>query len=545
MSRGYFPRELPPGLTTERLGAVASALTISKKRSKEWSTPARFSIGRPGGLRRQLSLTNPISQLAVASVVVEEWDKLSRHLERSTFSLSRPVATGHPNSRALAPSRRFFDRPYERLRRRRLAAYTLHADIAQFYPTIYTHSIPWALNGREAAKAALRSGTISSLLGDRLDEAMRTANDGQTVGIPIGPDTSLVVSEILLSSVDDALATRKDLEIVNGLRYVDDIELYFRSRAQAEDALVALEAELLRYELALNASKTSVTEMPLNIESSWRSVLHTTPVSSSTDRRAANDLAALFNLALEARRGNPNDPVVSYALQKARGLIRGPLSSAVVQDVALSSLNYEPSAFPYVCEVLIDAMAQGYKWDQQSVEGVINATLMKHAPLEHSYEVTWGLWALGALGLQLTADAARSIASMRDNASLLLYLWLNDLRQVDSFSAPDRLDLIEGSEDAHVTEDWLLAYESVVQGWASVPGVRKDVAFRRLLEAKVTFLRGFAIPRPQIRRAVDTGGGMDMSDTGASVCPRASDADESDASAGPGVVLPIAGLHVY
>jgi hypothetical protein len=50
--------------------------------------------------------------------------------------------------------------------------------------------------------------------------------DGQTHGIPIGPDTSLVVAEILLSSVDQSMLNAHP-DLISGFRYVDDYELSF------------------------------------------------------------------------------------------------------------------------------------------------------------------------------------------------------------------------------------------------------------------------------------------------------------------------------
>lgn len=43
-------------------------------------------------------------------------------------------------------------------------------------------------------------------LGNKLDYLVRQGQDGQTVGIPIGPDTSLVIAELLMHDVDKNLS---------------------------------------------------------------------------------------------------------------------------------------------------------------------------------------------------------------------------------------------------------------------------------------------------------------------------------------------------
>jgi len=64
--------------------------------------------------------------------------------------------------------------------------------------SIYTHSIPWALHTKEKARA----DTKYALPGNRLDLWMRECQDKQTGGIPIGPDTSYIVSEVIGTAMD-------------------------------------------------------------------------------------------------------------------------------------------------------------------------------------------------------------------------------------------------------------------------------------------------------------------------------------------------------
>ena len=95
--------------------------------------------------------------------------------------------------------------------------FILRTDIARFYPSIYTHVIPWAFHGKEQAKANRTEG-----LGNELDRLVRTAQDGQTMGIPVGPDTSLVIAEAVAASLDADLSQFR----LQGFRFMDD---YLRS----------------------------------------------------------------------------------------------------------------------------------------------------------------------------------------------------------------------------------------------------------------------------------------------------------------------------
>lgn len=148
------------------------------------------------------------------------------------------------------------------------ARFVLYTDTSRFYPTIYTHSIPWALHGKNTAKAQMHD---SALLGNILDQRVQATTGGQTLGIPIGPNSSLVVSELVACAMDKQLTDR--VPDMYGLRHVDDYHLYFQRKGDAERALDALHSVVHDFELELNPNKTSIAELPEPIEPTWVSEL--------------------------------------------------------------------------------------------------------------------------------------------------------------------------------------------------------------------------------------------------------------------------------
>ena len=71
----------------------------------------------------------------------------------------------------------------------------LTTDLSRFFPTIYTHSVPWAFHSKSVAKK--NKNPTLKYFGNLLDLALRQAQDGQTIGIPIGPDTSHMIAEAI------------------------------------------------------------------------------------------------------------------------------------------------------------------------------------------------------------------------------------------------------------------------------------------------------------------------------------------------------------
>ena len=61
-------------------------------------------------------------------------------------------------------------------------------NISSYFSTIYTHTIPWALYTKVLAKA--NRGKSDQYLSNTLDQHWMGMQDGQTIGLPSGPDTS-------------------------------------------------------------------------------------------------------------------------------------------------------------------------------------------------------------------------------------------------------------------------------------------------------------------------------------------------------------------
>ena len=97
--------------------------------------------------------------------------------------------------------------------------YMLCADIADCYPSIYTHSIAWALHDREVAKRSAQgdeNAKALTKLGDSIDKCIREMQCGETLGIPQGSEVFDFIAEIVLAYADSQLKRhwkRKKLKV--------------------------------------------------------------------------------------------------------------------------------------------------------------------------------------------------------------------------------------------------------------------------------------------------------------------------------------------
>ena len=121
------------------------------------------------------------------------------------------------------------------------------------------------------------------------------------MGIPIGPDTSLIIAEIIAAAVDERLMD----ENVVGVRFMDDFEIACETRRDAEQSLEKVERALCtRPELAINPLKTAIHELPLALDYHWRRDIADVKFSQgeNTSRR---DVIRFFDKTFELQENFP------------------------------------------------------------------------------------------------------------------------------------------------------------------------------------------------------------------------------------------------
>ncbi len=190
---GYLPSQLPPPFTTVSLSANYIALLAvwdslppanGGKVPKAPPTKAEvFSVARAGHQRRTTCIPNPVAQTYLCREVVLSWGSIVRHFRRSRISASHPRFRRDASRAAILPSMQGL---YERrLLKGAGFRYVLRTDISRFFPTVYTHSIPWAVHGKATAKTKKNRNNLSAkFYGNLLDLAVRQCQDEQTFGLP-------------------------------------------------------------------------------------------------------------------------------------------------------------------------------------------------------------------------------------------------------------------------------------------------------------------------------------------------------------------------
>jgi len=345
--------------------------------------------------------------------------------------------------------------------------YLLVTDIDNFYHSLYTHSIPWAIHTKSVAKM----NRSSNLLGNRLDTLVRIGQDKQTVGIPIGPDTSLLFAEIILQASDQNVLD--EFGTLTGFRYLDDYEICFSSLAEAEDCLRVIESALSHHELSLNPRKTRIISLPHALEDGWRTDLNQFEIRT-TQRTQYNDLISYFSKAFDFSKRNPDSSILRYAIARLRSVRVEEYNWRLLQLLLLQCATSEAGTLPYIFEQFIIYHGNEYSFARNLLEETINSLIKYHAPIGHGSEVAWSLWGAIAFSVPLHSESANTVSEMDDSIVALLAL---DAEQRGLFMTP----LDKSNWSHYMTREslyeglWLLSYEANVKGWLPSVGHRDHV----------------------------------------------------------------------
>jgi hypothetical protein len=269
LNDGYFPEEyvLPPcfkvgGVKLNREPFFDNLNNLKEKELVNVSYPKTSLTHRIFGIQHPKFYHDMVYWL------VKDWQLVVNHLfndETKIFTYSLPIPVTKTEGLSLSPIRsgRMIYEWIEMAERDLIVdavnySYLVRTDITNFYASIYTHSIPWALHEKNKS----RDDKEHALLGNKLDRLLQYSNDKKTNGISVGSALSDLIAEIILSKVDrDVSLKLKDIEFV-GVRFKDDYRILCNSESDAKKVLKTISDELNKYNLNINEAKTKINKLP-------------------------------------------------------------------------------------------------------------------------------------------------------------------------------------------------------------------------------------------------------------------------------------------
>lgn len=318
LAYGMFSSKLPPIFTAEDFFAKRDKLDFNKKdKAKDY---IKFESMRNTNVPRRLAIPHPYAYHNLCNLLKENWKDIRKYFD----SCCRNQMPGHRVSRIhlrkMNKTKELFEMNYKNISKDGIPEsdlrlgnkFVVHADISQCFPSIYTHALQWALEGKLLAKSKIHNKSRKKTLGEKLDACCRYTKNGETNGILIGPHAFNLVSEVVLCKVDEKIVDKG----FKYIRNIDDYTCYAPTYEMAQKFIIELQAELRYYELGLNHKKTNIQELPEAFSLSWLNELSACILKSGKGNITLRKIQSLLDLTMKlVANNNENSAILNYAVQ--------------------------------------------------------------------------------------------------------------------------------------------------------------------------------------------------------------------------------------
>ncbi len=417
------------------------------KLKKKGYDQIEYRATRFNKVTRLMHIPHPLPYARLCKCLSDNWDKLSHICENPNSGL-KPAR--HDNGKLIMRNYEHIeDEQFPGLRLRLEIStgkfYRVEADISSFFPSIYTHSIPWALVGQQKAKSNWNPNEWYN----KLDKVQQNLKRKETRGIPIGPATSNIISELILYEVDKVLR-KKNYQFT---RYIDDYECYCETREQAENFIPDLERELRKYLLDLNAGKVRTEELPLGFQAQWVIALRN-PLPSKK-KPSLWDIMSFLDSAVDLQKRYPEGSVLKYAARTLANSKKKEFdknSASFFLEYLIAIAVHTPSVLPILCQVA--------KEHNVGSKLTIEPVLKQSIKFRRSDAICWCLYFMGICGLAVSDKLATAIIETEDCMSMGMLIALNQHQEkVFDFLGYKFNSASKSKYDYDYDQYWILIHE--------------------------------------------------------------------------------------
>ena len=322
---------------------------------------------RNTNIPRMMGIPVPFQYEGLCAVIRDNWNKLCQHFQTYTVGQDYPVSRIHIRKMYDEDNNmqkhELFEMNYSNWKNdgspenellitdSGVSKYIVCADISTCFPSVYSHSLPWALVGKEYAK----SNRDTRLWFNKIDKACQSIKNGETHGLLIGPHASNLLAEIILVVVDKKLWDR-------GYRFyrnIDDYDCYVASYEDAQKFLNALEYELRQFDLIINYKKTRIDELPVSSTEHWIHKLNAISTVASYGKTSYKEVNNYIDIAIKLTEETSNAAILKYAIKTLAGLDNITING---NNIALKRIMHLTIIYPYLLPLM-----QPYVFDRYGI----------------------------------------------------------------------------------------------------------------------------------------------------------------------------------
>lgn len=494
MELGLYPENVPPVFRVDNFYNVANRNNLLDSILYVRDKPAelvRHNQSKRGGQRRIFSIPNPVFFIDAARYFHKHRRFLDSKLRSSNISSSVPKIDDRGNRFIkISTHAEFTSRRRMKLA---LSKYIVKTDASRYYHSVYTHSIPWAMHGKSASKAD-RKMKSTNIFGNELDFIVRQSQDQQTIGIPVGPDTSRIISELIMSSVDFEFLRICNRQ-VTASRLVDDMYIGAQSRDEAEFLLSCYRQALRLFELEINENKTHIFEASRDLEHFWPVAIRREIESfAELGGKAESDFVYYTDEILRLTNENNDDGIIKYAIRKMDDFKIWNLYWLSAEQFLVRAIVNFPHCWDYTARVISwrnrTASIDARRWAQ-----ICRMSIEQNARNGNDAEVAWALWLMKEIDANVDKSHCDIILDKCGSLPCLILLDLEHSGKIRGKFPRGKLYDRLGKKPM-LGPDWLLSYEAERLFGYKLKGKNSDgyECFRTLIDGAASFYDYNALP---------------------------------------------------
>ncbi len=477
LAYGLFSDKLPPIFTSDKFYEYC----LRKRHNFEQSPHnyVYFENMRSVNVPRPLAIPNPMAYQLLCDCLKSNWENIKQHFIHMTDFQTYKVSRIH--IRKIYQSTALFEMNYDNWRvdgspEIDLAfgkRYLVKADISSCFPSTYTHAIPWALVGKQIAKA----NRNLDFWYNSIDSLSRHIKHDETQGLLIGPHTSNLLSEIILTAID------KEMKVWKYTRNIDDYLCYVDTYEDAQKFLTELGASLRAYSLNLNHKKTEIVELPFAVTEHWLRKLNKFNLLNKHGSTDYNLAQAYLDYAVELMHENKNNASILYYAIKV--LAGSNLTSNAREYCAKTIMNLS-MLYPYLVITLDEFVFSKYCvgcQDHKCIKDYSSIVFMRGLQSRNYELVSYSLFFAIKYGFLIDNFNVNDVINSKDCVAMLFAsIYAKELHDSQSTQALKAVATAFAMDDDTFDQNWLFAYE--VLSDSKLPS-----NWKALKRSKVTFVK--------------------------------------------------------
>lgn len=288
----------------------------------------------------------------------------------------------------------------------------LRLDISNCFSSFYCHMMPVILLGIEKTEEEYRKYLLNSndtsidstyVKYRKLDEIVRRQTENRTNGLLIGPLSSKIIVEGLLTRIDIELESYD----IKFSRYVDDYEVYIYDD-NYKPTISTFSKVLRKYGFSLNDEKTEIVDFPYYITENLDRIIE----SYRLDDTSVESFMKLFNSFFVLEKDGTKG-AIRYLLKTLEKKPINVKNHELMKAYLLSILSNNERSLTKACSLLVQHKEE-MSFDSADID-LLKIMLNNHLSMNHDLEVLWILYLLIDYGAIMQAEPIVERIAKSDN----------------------------------------------------------------------------------------------------------------------------------